>query len=181
MDFNSIIGANIHISGLINSIAKDKVMQSLIIQGDYGTGKKMLASTYASALLCTSDKPPCGNCNSCKKMDEGIHPDVIYIDNGDKKSIGIDTVKEIVKSSLIKPNESVYKVYIIDNAHTCTHQAQNALLKLIEEPKKHLVVILLCTSLSNILQTIISRCNIINMPTLSNEQIQSELQKKRTG
>lgn len=172
MKFKNIICANAQIKGLERSIYTNTVIQSLIIEGQLGTGKKTLANIYANALLCLdSNDKPCGKCKGCKLFLSGNHPDIFEIKRDKKKSIGVDEIKSLQKEAIIKPNESSRKVFIIHDAHTLTTQAQNALLKLIEEPPKYLSILLICENTMPLLETIVSRCSIIPMPYLSYENI----------
>ena len=172
MKFNEIICANAQIKGLEQSIYTNSVIQSLIIEGQEGTGKKMLAKLYTNALVCLEDKDkPCGECKGCRMFLSGNHPDIFEIIRSKKKSIGVDEIKSLHKQAIIKPNESRRKIFIVHDAHTLTTQAQNALLKLIEEPPSYLSIILICANTMPLLETIISRCSIIPMPYLSYENI----------
>jgi DNA polymerase-3 subunit delta' len=179
MKFNDIICANAQIKGLENSIYTDTVIQSLIIEGQLGTGKKTLVNIYANALVCLQEQnKPCGACKGCKLFLSGNHPDIIEVRRNNKKSIGVDEIKSLQKEAIIKPNESNRKIFIIHDAHTMTAQAQNALLKLVEEPQKYLSIILICENTMALLETIISRCSIVPMPYLSYDNIIKGLIKK---
>jgi len=179
MKFSDIICTNTQINGLEQSIYTNTVIQSLIIEGQEGTGKKMVANIYANALVCIEDKhKPCGKCKGCKLFLTDNHPDIFQVYRQKKKSIGVDEIKTLVKQAVIKPNESTRKVFIINDAHTLTTQAQNALLKLIEEPPSYLSIILICVNTMPILETIISRCSVIPMPYLSYDNIVNGLVEK---
>lgn len=179
MKFRNIICANAQIKGLERSIYTNTVIQSLIIEGQSGTGKKTLANIYTNALVCTDDKDkPCGECKGCKLFLSGNHPDIFEVKRDKKKSIGVDEIKSLQKEAIVKPNESTRKVFIIHDAHTLTTQAQNALLKLIEEPPKYLSIILICENTMPLLETIISRCSIIPMPYLSYDNVIEGLTNK---
>ena len=172
MNFDNIICANTQIKGLEKAIYENSVIQSLIIEGQEGTGKKTLTSIYSNALICQSDKDkPCGKCKGCKLFLSDNHPDVFLIARGNKKTIGVEQIKYLQKQAVIKPNEGNRKVFIIYDAHTMTVQAQNALLKLIEEPPGFLSIILVCTNTMPLLETIISRCSVIPMPYLAYKDI----------
>lgn len=172
MKFSDIICPNTQIKGLEKSIYSNTVIQSLIFEGGKGTGKKSLADIYSMALLCESgEQKPCGKCKSCVLAMSGNHPDIFYIEKNDKKSIGVDEIKNAQKQAIIRPNESRRKVFIIKEADIMTPQAQNALLKLMEEPPSYLSIILLCENTMPLLDTIISRCTIIPMPYLSYDNV----------
>ncbi|MEX1377642.1 MAG: DNA polymerase III subunit delta' C-terminal domain-containing protein [Eubacteriales bacterium] len=179
MNFRDIICPNAQIEGLERSIYSNKVIQSLIIEGQEGTGKKTLTNIYANALVCINDdEKPCGKCKGCTLFLSQNHPDIFEVSKEKKKSIGVEQIKELQKEAIIKPNESTKKVFIIHDAHSMTPQAQNALLKLIEEPPKYLSIILICENTMPLLETIKSRCSIVPMPYLSYENIMNELIKR---
>lgn len=179
MKFNDIICANAQIKGLEKSIYSNTVIQSLIIEGQKGTGKRSLANIYSNALVCNeSNDKPCGKCKGCILSFSKNHPDIFEITRDKKKSIGVDEIKSLQKQAIIKPNESSRKVFIVHDAHTLTTQAQNALLKLIEEPPRYLSIILICATTMPLVETIISRCSIIPMPYLSYENIVLGLKAK---
>jgi len=125
----------------------------------YGHGDKMPAARYfAAAILCKGQNKPCGMCESCGKITSGNHADVItHQSNGNKDSFHIKQVREICSDAYIMPNESSYKVYIIDNADTMTKGAYNAFLKMLEEPPKHAIFILVCQEKSALPETVLSR------------------------
>lgn len=178
MRFNDIIAANAAISGLERSVYHN-IVQSLIFEGVYGTGKKMLSNIYANALICLSkDDKPCQKCKGCILFNSSTHPDIIYIKDDKKKAIGIDAIREMQREMFIRPNENGNKVFIIDNAHTLTAQAQNALLKMLEEPPEYASIILLCQNSAGLLETVVSRCVKINMPMLNYNDIVKALIKK---
>lgn len=179
MKFDQIIEPNAQIKGLERSVYSGNIIQSLIISGEKGTGKKTLAKIYATALVCmTNTNKPCGMCKGCLLVKSDNHPDIYIIDGKNKKTIGVETIKDMQKQAIIKPNENMSKVFIINDAHTLTPQAQNAMLKLIEEPPSYLSVILICQNTVPILDTILSRCTTISMPYLSYENIVQALVEK---
>ena len=106
----------------------------LIISGAEGSGKYTVATLCAMALACESNDRPCGECPSCSKIERGISPDVITVSvPKDRKTIGVDAVRQIRSGAYIMPNDLKIKAYIIENAEKMTEQAQNALLKIFEE------------------------------------------------
>lgn len=158
--FNNIIGHEEIIRHLKNAIETEKVSHSYIFTGDPGSGKKLLASTYATALQCEEGgTEPCGQCDSCKKAIGKNHPDIITVSHEKPNTISIDEIREqVVNDVAIKPYCSHYKVYIIADAELMTPQAQNALLKTIEEPPEYAVIMLLTSNVEGLLPTIRSRC-----------------------
>ena len=158
--FHDIIGHDDIIRHLKNAIETGKVSHSYIFTGEPGSGKKLLAGTFAAALQCESgESEPCMTCDSCKKVIGKNHPDIITVTHEKPGSISIDEVREqVVHDVDIKPYCSPYKIYIIPDAEMMTVQAQNALLKTIEEPPEYAVILLLTSNIDSLLPTIRSRC-----------------------
>lgn len=176
-DFNSIIGQEQMIEHFKSAIEMDKVSHAYIIQGDYDSGKKLMASVFAKALQCEQKgTEPCNHCTSCLQADTGNQPDIIYVSHEKPNSIGIHDVREQINGSIgIKPYSSDYKIYIVDEAEKMTAEAQNALLKTIEEPPAYAVIFLLTTNLGKLLPTILSRCVILNIQPVKDELIKRHL------
>lgn len=176
-DFNSIIGQEQMIEHFKSAIEMDKVSHAYIIQGDYDSGKKLMASVFAKALQCEQKgTEPCNHCTSCLQADTGNHPDIIYVSHEKPNSIGIHDVREQINGSIgIKPYSSDYKIYIVDEAEKMTAEAQNALLKTIEEPPAYAVIFLLTTNLGKLLPTILSRCVVLNIQPVKDELIKKHL------
>ena len=176
-DFNSIIGQEQMIEHFKSAIEMDKVSHAYIIQGDYDSGKKLMASVFAKALQCEQKgTEPCNHCTSCLQADTGNQPDIIYVSHEKPNSIGIHDVREQINGSIgIKPYSSDYKIYIVDEAEKMTAEAQNALLKTIEEPPAYAVIFLLTTNLGKLLPTILSRCVVLNIQPVKDELIKRHL------
>ncbi len=176
-DFNSIIGQEQMIEHFKSAIEMDKVSHAYIIQGDYDSGKKLMASVFAKALQCEQKgTEPCNHCTSCLQADTGNQPDIIYVSHEKPNSIGIHDVREQMNASIgIKPYSSDYKIYIVDEAEKMTAEAQNALLKTIEEPPAYAVIFLLTTNLGKLLPTILSRCVVLNIQPVKDELIKKHL------
>ena len=176
-DFNNIIGQEQMIEHFKSAIQMDKVSHAYIIQGDYDSGKKLMASVFAKALQCEQKgTEPCNHCTSCLQADTGNQPDIIYVSHEKPNSIGIHDVREQINGSIgIKPYSSDYKIYIVDEAEKMTAEAQNALLKTIEEPPAYAVIFLLTTNLGKLLPTILSRCVVLNIQPVKDELIKKHL------
>ena len=175
--FHDIIGHDDIIRHLKNAIETGKVSHSYIFTGEPGSGKKLLAGTFAAALQCESgESEPCMTCDSCKKVIGKNHPDIITVTHEKPGSISIDEVREqVVHDVDIKPYCSPYKIYIIPDAEMMTVQAQNALLKTIEEPPEYGIIILLTSNMSAILPTIQSRCLTLEFRPLTTAAIEKYL------
>ncbi len=131
-----------------------------------------LAETAATALLCTGENKPCGKCPACRKAMGGNHPDIIETDGRTKKSdaFTVDSVREIRSNAFIVPNEADAKVYILKNGQNMNEQAQNAILKILEEPPLYVYFIILTTQKSKMLETVLSRVSVYSL-TASNQSI----------
>lgn len=164
MDFRKIVGHEDIIAHFKSSIEMDKVSHAYIINGEVDSGKKMLARAFATTLQCErGGVEPCGECQSCKQADSGNHPDIITVTHEKPNIISVDEVREQVLDSIcIKPYKSRYKIYIIPDAQMMNVQAQNALLKTIEEPPEYGIIMLLTSNIDKLLPTVQSRCVILN-------------------
>lgn len=178
--FDAIVGHEKIKEHLMNAIKLNKVSHAYIINGEEGIGKKTIARVFAQALQCEEGGvEPCGKCHSCIQAESGNQPDIIWVSHEKPASIGVEDVRLQVNSDiLIKPYSSRHKVYIIDEAQKMTVQAQNALLKTIEEPPSYGIIILLTTNADSLLPTILSRCVTLNLKPLSNQEIESYLMTK---
>ena len=173
VSFNNIIGHEEIIRHLQNAMKTGKVSHSYIFTGRPGSGKKLLATTYAMTLQCEAGgTEPCQKCDSCKKALGKNHPDIIMVNHEKPGTISIDEIREqVIHDVAIKPYSSPHKVYIIPDAEMMTVQAQNALLKTIEEPPEYAVIMLLTSNVDALLPTIQSRCVTINTKPISKEEI----------
>ena len=184
--FKDIVGHNKIVNHLKNAIQMDKVSHAYIINGEDNSGKMMLAEAFAMALQCEEGGPePCGNCRSCRQAIERNQPDIIFIGQDEMmedkktKSISVDEIRTLLNNDIvIKPYSSKYKIYIVDHAEKMNVQAQNALLKTIEEPPAYGVILLLTSNADSFLQTIRSRCILLNVKTVEEDLIKKHLMKK---
>ncbi|MBQ7371030.1 MAG: DNA polymerase III subunit delta [Blautia sp.] len=160
LGFDQIIGHEDVIRHLRNSIETGKISHSYIITGEHGSGKKLTAGSFAMALQCRSEgTDACGKCESCKRAIGKNHPDIITVSHEKPNTITIDEIRDqLIRDVEIKPYFGPYKVYIIPDSELMTVQAQNALLKTIEEPPEYAVILLLTINIDSLLQTIRSRC-----------------------
>lgn len=168
------------------SVCRDKISHAYIFTGEKGSGREKLARLYAATLQCTKDydewdiasfSRPCGECRSCLQMSSGNQPDVITVTH-DKKVIGVDDIRDQVNNTVdVKPYAGPYKIYIIPEADKMTEQAQNALLKTIEEPPEYAIIMLVVENIGLMLPTILSRCVQLNLKPLSETEIVEYLMK----
>lgn len=158
-------------------VVKERVVNSLLIYGEKGLGKKTAADYISASLLCEQGNgTPCGECKSCKMILHKTHPDVTYaLPSGKSGNYKIDTLREIVESAPVMPNEGRFKIYIIADMDNTLVSAQNALLKLIEEPPDHCVIILTAVSRSSLLPTIISRVVSLSVHEVSKDSCEKAL------
>lgn len=147
------------------ALEQNRLPHAIILQGPPGSGKRTLAQLLARARVCTAQgERPCGVCSSCIKAKAGSHPDIITESGGAAaRSFHVDAVRRIRSDAHIKPNESHGKTYCLFEAHTMSDQAQNALLKILEEPPAGVMFVLTCPSASALLPTIRSRALILTL------------------
>jgi DNA polymerase-3 subunit delta' len=174
--FGQIIGNESIIRHLQNAITAQKVSHAYILHGEEGMGKKLIAAAFAKTLQCEeSGIIACDRCKSCMQADSGNHPDIIWVTH-EKISIGVDDIRLQVNADIqVKPYNSPHKIYIIDDADKLTEQAQNALLKTMEEPPEYAVILLLTSNNSVILPTILSRCVVLNLKPVDKQAIKELL------
>ena len=164
---------------LINNVHEGIFHQAYIFEGPEGLNIKEAAKLFATALTCRNKKTaPCTSCEVCRLSYADTNPDIIYINTADKKSIGVDRIREISKDVYVRPFESDCKVYIIENGASLTDEAQNAMLKILEEPPEYAVFIIITTSSSILLPTVLSRSNTIRFSPLSEEKMRAYITKK---
>ena len=160
LGFNDILGHEQIKEHFRNAVQTGKVSHAYILSGEAGMGRKSLANAFALSLLCEKGTAkPCMQCHACRQVLSGNHPDLIYVTHEKPASIGVDDIREQINDTIqVRPYSSYYKIYIVDEAEKMTVQAQNALLKTIEEPPAYAVILLLTTNQDAFLPTILSRC-----------------------
>lgn len=177
--FDRIIGNEQIKKYFSDAVSYNKVSHGYILSGESGLGKKTLAKIFAQMLQCEgSGERPCGICHSCKQCQTENHPDIIYVTHK-KTVIGVDDIREQVNEDIaVKPYSSPYKIYIINEAEKMSAQAQNALLKTIEEPPEYAIILLLASNPQSLLLTVRSRCVTLNVKPVSDEQLQDYLNQQ---
>lgn len=178
--FADVVGQDHIKTQLQGAIDNNKVSHAYLICGENRSGKEFIAKIFAETLLCEQKgTEPCGECHSCKQAETQNHPDIIFVTHEKPNVIGVDDVRDGINNTvMIKPYNSPYKVYIVEEADKMTPQAQNALLKTIEEPPAYAVFILLCSSTEVMLPTILSRCVVLNMKPVKDNEMRDYLMKQ---
>jgi len=193
MSFKDILGQANAIDQVRAYIKESKLEGGYLFSGPEGVGKKLSALYVAKALNClNSEAEPCGNCPSCNKINLGQHPDIHLInadtlvddelkegsgESGGSEALKIGHIRQLQKSIALRPYEAKRKVYIIDNAHNLTAAASNALLKILEEPPKMSLIILVTDKPGRLFKTIISRCKVIKFPAMKRSELERVLNK----
>ncbi len=177
--FKDIVGHEQIIEHLQNAITMEKVPHAYILNGPDKSGKMMLAEAFATALQCEKKGTEgCMECRSCRQAASHNQPDIIYLQHEKPNTISVNDIRtQINQNIIIKPYSSPYKIYIIDEAEKMNQQAQNALLKTIEEPPAYGMIMLLTTNADAFLPTILSRCVRLNLKPVSNDKIREYLMK----
>ena len=178
--FDEIVGHEQIIEHLTAAIEMGKTSHAYIFNGPEYSGKRLLAESFAMALQCENHDPKgCGRCRSCRQVQGHNQPDVIYVSHEKPNTIGVDDIRVQLNNDIqVKPYSSRYKIYIVDEAEKMNQQAQNALLKTIEEPPEYGIIMLLTTNADNFLQTILSRCITLNLKTVKDQVIRDYLMHK---
>lgn len=175
--FKDVVGHKDIIKYIQNAVRENRVSHAYILNGQKGAGKKLLAGLFAATLLCEKGgQDPCGKCHSCKQAQSGNHPDIIWVTHDKPNSISVDDIRKQVNNTIMmKPYQGPYKVYVIDQADMLTPQAQNALLKTIEEPPEYAVIMLLSENADILLDTINSRCVMLKLRNIKDTLIKKFL------
>jgi len=178
--FGDIIGHNQIVEHLKNAIRMEKISHAYILNGENNAGKMMLAEAFAMTLQCEAHgDEPCMQCRSCHQAKEHNQPDIIYVSHDKPNIISVDDIRRQLNNDIvIKPYNSKYKIYIVDEAEKMNVQAQNALLKTIEEPPAYGIILLLTTNADSFLPTILSRCITLNLKSVNEDLIKNHLMKK---
>lgn len=175
--FQSIIGQEQIKEHLQNALQTGKISHAYILNGEKSSGKEFIARVFAMALQCEKGgTEPCNECHSCKQALSKNQPDIIYVTHEKPNTISVEDIRSQVNNDVaIKPYSSKYKVYIINEAEKMTVQAQNAILKTLEEPPAYVIILLLVSNLQTLLSTILSRCVVLNMKPVRDEQVRRYL------
>lgn len=163
-NYSDIIGHEDIVKHFKSSIELGKISHAYILNGEKGSGKKTLAAVVAKSLQCESgEADPCGTCKSCLQAESGNQPDIIWVTHEKPNVISVDEIRtQILNDIELKPYSSRYKIYIVPDAQLMNTQAQNAILKTLEEPPEYAIIMLLTNNVDKFLPTIISRCIVLN-------------------
>ena len=180
--FKDLVGQAAMVQTLKNAFVAVRIAQAFILTGIRGTGKTTTARIIAKVLNCIGldqkggpTVEPCGKCSNCTAIIEGNHFDVLEMDAASRT--GVDDIREIIESIYYKASSGLFRVYIIDEVHMLSKNAENAFLKTLEEPPPHIVFILATTEKNKILPTILSRCQIYDFNRISENEIAENLKQ----
>ena len=175
MAFEALLGNERLKQNLAESLAKGRISHFYLISGPEGSGKHTLAKLLAAAILCQGNRKPCLSCTPCRKVMEGSHPDFITVEDPEHKNVAVKIVRQFREDVFIRPNESDHKIYLFPQELGI--EGQNALLKILEEPPKYGVFLLLTDNPAKLLPTVRSRCTELKMQALSPELLRRQLSR----
>ena len=173
MGFEALLGNDRLKETLAASLHRGHISHFYLISGPKGSGKHTLAKLLAQAILCQGSSKPCGVCGPCRKIESGNHPDFITVEDPEHKNVAVKIVRQIREDVFIRPNESAYKIYLFPQE--LGTEGQNALLKILEEPPKHGVFILLADNPEKLLTTVRSRCTELKLMALPEKLLHRQL------
>lgn len=175
MGFEALLGNDRLKENLVQSIAKKHISHFYLISGPSGSGKHTLAKLLAAAILCEGSRKPCLNCNPCRKVMDGTHPDFITVEDPEHKNVAVKIVRQFREDMFIRPNESEYKIYLFPQ--DLGIEGQNALLKILEEPPSYGVFLLLTDNPEKLLPTVRSRCTELKLLPLPENLLRRQLRQ----
>ncbi len=178
MGLEGLLGNERLRENLSRSIHRGHISHFYLISGPEGSGKRTLAKLLAAAILCRGENKPCGSCPACRKVLSGNHPDVITVDDPEKKTVSVDAVRKARADVYIRPNEADKKIYIIPRGQDLGLPGQNALLKVLEEPPAYGVFLLLTDNPEKLLPTVRSRCTEYTLTALPETLLKKTLQQR---
>ena len=173
MGFEALLGNERLKQTLAAGLHRGHISHFYLISGPRGSGRHTLAKLLAQAILCQGIQKPCGACGPCRKIESGSHPDFITVEDPEHKNVAVKIVRQIREDVFIRPNESAYKIYLFPQELGI--EGQNALLKILEEPPKHGVFILLADNPEKLLTTVRSRCTELKLMALPEKLLHRQL------
>lgn len=168
MKLSEFVGYGDKMEQLMRSVQAGRIVHALLFVGPHGSGKRTLARLFAQAMVCQGERKPCGVCPACKRFLAGSHPD-IHVVKPEKKSIGVDEVRELIDALALRPYEGGRHIALVEQADKLTVAAQNALLKTLESPTGEAMFFLITDAPGAMLPTILSRCQTVRFSDLSVE------------
>lgn len=185
LTWSDIRGHRRNLEVLERGIASGRLHHALLFSGPKGVGKRSVALSLAAAMNCLEREPgqfapPCGRCNSCYKMAAGLHPDLVVV-APEKTTIKIGQIRQLVRTLRLAPFEGRFRIIVLEDAHTMSIEAANALLKTLEEPSARTRLILVTDQAHRLLDTIISRCQRVVFGALSRGDVLSLLERRVAG
>lgn len=179
MNFGDFLGNEPLKERLSNALSRDQLSHCYLITGPVGSGRHTLARRLAAAMQCTGNGDrPCGQCPQCRKVLHGTHPDILTVDDAEKKTIPVKLVRDACADLYVRPNEGAKKIYCFPRAQDLNAQGQNALLKCIEEPPAYGVFLLLAEQPEQLLPTIRSRCVHLRLSPLPEAVLRNALRSR---
>lgn len=178
MQLSSLLGNEELKKRLTADLRGGRLSHCYLLSGPEGSGKHTLARLLAAAMECTQPDAPCLCCAQCRKVLEGVHPDVVTMDDEKKKTVGVDLARQARAELYIRPGEGRRKIYIFPRAQDLTPQAQNALLKVLEEPPEYGAFLLLAERAEAMLPTVRSRCVELHLLPVSEKEALPLLREK---
>lgn len=175
MGFEGLLGNERIKENLRLSFQRGRVPHFFLICGPRGSGRHTLARLLAAAMMCTGDQQPCGKCEGCRKVINGIHPDFITVDDPERKTVPVDLIRQARADLFVRPNEGKRKIYLLPRGQDMQEPSQNALLKILEEPPAYGAFILLTDNGEKLLPTIRSRCTQLQLLPLDELTLSREL------
>lgn len=177
MKLSQFAGYGEKMEQLMRSVKAGRIVHALLFVGPHGTGKRTVANIFAQALLCKGEDRPCGICPACKRFLAGSHPDVKIV-RPEKKSIGVDEIRNLIDALSMQSYEGGKQIAIIEQAEKMTPSAQNALLKTLESPTGDVLFFLIADTVGGLLSTILSRCQTVRFSELSVEECVKVLEER---
>ena len=163
---------------LSTALAKGQLSHCYLLTGPVGSGKRTLAKHLAAAMQCTGENRPCLQCPQCRKVLGGVHPDLITVDDPEKKTVPVDLIRQARADIFVRPNESDHKIYLFPRAQDMGLPGQNALLKVLEEPPEYGVFLLITDNPERLLPTVRSRCTELTLQPLQDRTLLWELRRR---
>ena len=164
-----LIGQGEKLEQLMRSVQAGRIVHALLFTGPKGTGKRTAANLFARAMMCTGEDKPCGECPACKRYLAGLHPDVRVI-RPEKNVIKVDAIRDLIEYLSMRPYEGGKHIAIIEQAEKMNANAQNALLKTLENPVGEVMFFLISDAPGGLLSTILSRCQTVRFRELNTEE-----------